>query len=130
VARAADGDEIEVWGDGEQTRSYCYIDDCIEGIWRLMRSEHREPLNLGQDRLISINELVDMVAAAAGKRIRKRYDLSAPQGVRGRNSDNTRLREVLGWEPQVSLEEGLRRTYEWIEARLAAADPALVRALV
>jgi nucleoside-diphosphate-sugar epimerase len=95
-----------------------------------MRSEHREPLNLGQDRLISINELVDMVAAAAGKRIRKRYDLSAPQGVRGRNSDNTRLREVLGWEPQVSLEEGLRRTYEWIEARLAAADPALVRALV
>lgn len=130
VALAADGDEIEVWGDGEQTRSYCYIDDCIEGIWRLMRSEHREPLNLGQDRLISINELVDMVAAAAGKRIRKRYDLSAPQGVRGRNSDNTRLREVLGWEPQVSLEEGLRRTYGWIEARVAAADPALVRALV
>jgi nucleoside-diphosphate-sugar epimerase len=130
VALAADGDEIEVWGDGEQTRSYCYIDDCIEGIWRLMRSEHREPLNLGQDRLISINELVDMVAAAAGKRIRKRYDLSAPQGVRGRNSDNTRLREVLGWEPQVSLEEGLRRTYGWIEARVAAADPALARALV
>jgi nucleoside-diphosphate-sugar epimerase len=130
VALAADGDEIEVWGDGEQTRSYCYIDDCIEGIWRLMRSEHREPLNLGQDRLISINELVDMVAAAAGKRIRKRYDLSAPQGVRGRNSDNTRLREVLGWEPQVSLEEGLRRTYGWIEARVTAADRAFVRALV
>jgi nucleoside-diphosphate-sugar epimerase len=129
VALAADGDEIEVWGDGEQTRSYCYIDDCIEGIWRLMRSEHREPLNLGQDRLISINQLVDMVAAVAGKRIRKRHNLSAPQGVRGRNSDNTRLREVLGWEPQISLEEGLRRTYEWIAPRVAASDGVLVRAL-
>jgi nucleoside-diphosphate-sugar epimerase len=129
VALAADGDAIEVWGDGEQTRSYCYIDDCIEGIWRLMRSDHREPLNLGQDRLISINELVDMVAAAAGKRIRKQYNLSAPQGVRGRNSDNTRLREVLGWEPQISLEEGLRRTYEWIGGRVTASAPDLVRAL-
>jgi nucleoside-diphosphate-sugar epimerase len=129
VALASDGDEIEVWGDGEQTRSYCYIDDCIEGIWRLMRSDHREPLNLGQDRLISINQLVDMVAAAAGKRIRKRYNLSAPQGVRGRNSDNTRLREVLGWRPAISLEEGLRRTYAWIEPRVRAADSALVRAI-
>jgi len=129
VALAADGDEIEVWGDGEQTRSYCYIDDCVEGIWRLMRSDHREPLNLGQDRLISINQLVDMVAGVAGKRIGKRHNLTAPQGVRGRNSDNTRLREVLGWEPQVSLEEGLRRTYEWIEARVTAADGALARAI-
>lgn len=129
VALAADGDEIEVWGDGEQTRSYCYIDDCVEGIWRLMRSDHREPLNLGQDRLISINQLVDMVAGVAGKRIRKRHNLTAPQGVRGRNSDNTRLREVLGWEPQISLEDGLRRTYEWIEARVTAGAPDLVRAL-
>jgi len=129
VALAADGDEIEVWGDGRQTRSYCYIDDCIAGIWRLMRSEHREPLNLGQDRLISINELVDMVASVAGKRIGKRYDLSAPQGVRGRNSDNARLRQVLGWEPEISLEEGLGRTYAWIESRVTAADGAMVRAL-
>jgi GDP-D-mannose 3',5'-epimerase len=129
VALAADGDEIEVWGDGEQTRSYCYIDDCVEGIWRLMRSDHREPLNLGQDRLISINQLVEMVAAVAGKRIRRRHNLSAPQGVRGRNSDNTRLREVLGWEPQISLEDGLRRTYEWIEGRVATRAPDLVRAL-
>jgi nucleoside-diphosphate-sugar epimerase len=129
VALANDGDAIEVWGDGEQTRSYCYIDDCIEGIWRLMRSEHREPLNLGQDRLISINQLVDMVAAAAGKTIRKEYNRSAPQGVRGRNSDNTRLREVLGWQPQISLEEGLRRTYAWIEARVHTADGALARAI-
>jgi nucleoside-diphosphate-sugar epimerase len=129
VALAADGDEIEVWGDGRQTRSYCYIDDCIAGIWRLMRSEHREPLNLGQDRLISINELVDIVASVAGKRIRKRYNLAAPQGVRGRNSDNAKLRQVLAWEPAISLEEGLGRTYAWIESRVTAADGALVRAL-
>jgi len=119
VALAHDGDAIEVWGDGEQTRSYCYIDDCIEGIYRLMKSDYREPLNLGQDRLISINELVDIVAGIAGKRIRKEYNLSAPQGVRGRNSDNDRLRAVLGWEPSVSLEDGLRQTYLWIEAQLA-----------
>lgn len=114
VALAGDGEAIEVWGDGEQTRSYCYIDDCVEGIYRLMRSDYREPLNLGQDRMISINELVDMVAHTAGKRIYKKYDLTKPQGVRGRNSDNTRLRQVLNWEPSISLEEGLARTYRWI----------------
>jgi nucleoside-diphosphate-sugar epimerase len=114
IALAPDEGEIEVWGDGKQTRSYCYVDDCIAGIYRLMRSSHREPLNLGQDRLISINELVDMIAGIAGKRIGRRHNLSAPQGVRGRNSDNTRLKEVLGWAPEVTLEEGLRRTYEWI----------------
>jgi GDP-D-mannose 3', 5'-epimerase len=119
VALARDGGEIEVWGDGEQTRSYCYIDDCVEGIVRLMGSDHREPLNLGQDRLISINQLVDLVATLAGKRVRKRYDLSAPQGVRGRNSDNSRLRQILNWEPSVSLEDGLGRTYRWIEQQLA-----------
>jgi GDP-D-mannose 3', 5'-epimerase len=118
IALAADGDEIEVWGDGEQTRSYCYVDDCVEGLQRLMRSDYGEPLNLGQDRMISINQLVDMVAAIAGKRIQKRYNLSAPQGVRGRNSDNTRLRSVLGWQPAVTLEDGLERTYRWIEAQL------------
>jgi len=130
VALARNGDEIEVWGDGHQTRSYCYIADCTEGIFRLMRSDHTEPLNLGQDRLISINELVDMVAAIAGKQIRRRHNLSAPQGVRGRNSDNARLREVLGWEPSVTLEEGLGETYRWIEQQLGAratpdAAPAL-----
>jgi nucleoside-diphosphate-sugar epimerase len=126
ISLAADGDDIEVWGDGEQTRSYCYIDDCVEGIYRLMQSDFRDPLNLGQDRLISVNELVDMVAAAAGKRIGKRYDLSAPQGVRGRNSDNTRLRAVLGWEPEVSLEDGLARTYRWIEGQLRERDTSPV----
>lgn len=118
VALAKTEDEIEVWGDGEQTRSYCYIEDCVEGIYRLMRSEHREPINLGQDRMISINELVDIVSGIAGKQISKRYDLTKPQGVRGRNSDNTVLREILKWEPQVSLEDGLERTYNWIAVEL------------
>lgn len=122
VALAQDGDDIEVWGDGQQTRSYCYINDCVEGIHRLMRSDHRAPLNLGQDRMISVNELVDMVAQLAGKRIGKRYDVTKPQGVRGRNSDNSKLLEVLKWQPQVSLEEGLARTYEWIAEQLG--DPA------
>jgi nucleoside-diphosphate-sugar epimerase len=129
IALAEDGDDIEVWGDGEQTRSYCYIDDCVEGIYRLMKSDHREPINLGQDRMISINELVDIVSKIAGKRIGKRYDLTKPQGVRGRNSDNTRLREVLKWEPIISLEEGLSITYHWIAGELAkhnAPEKALV----
>jgi len=119
IALANDGDEIEVWGDGNQTRSYCYIDDCVDVIFCFMISDHREPLNLGQDRLISINELVDIVAGIAGKGISKRHDLTKPQGVRGRNSDNARLRRVLGWEPEISLEEGLERTYHWIESQLA-----------
>ena len=119
IALADDGEAIEVWGDGEQTRSYCYIDDCVEGIYRLMQSDYREPLNLGQDRLLSINDLVNMVATIAAKRIRKQYDLTKPQGVRGRNSDNTLLRQVLGWEPTISLEEGLTRTYKWIAAQVA-----------
>jgi nucleoside-diphosphate-sugar epimerase len=118
LALAAPNDEIEIWGDGKQTRSYCYIDDCVEGIRRLMHSDHREPINLGQDRMLSIDELVDIVAEIAGKPVKKRYDLSKPQGVRGRNSDNTRLRQVLGWVPQVSLERGLERTYRWIHDQL------------
>jgi GDP-D-mannose 3', 5'-epimerase len=121
VALANDGDEIEVWGDGDQTRSYCYIDDCVEGIYRLMRSEFSAPLNLGQDRMVSINELVRMVASIAGKSIGMRHDLTKPQGVRGRNSDNSLLRQTLKWEPQVSLEDGLTRTYRWISSRLAEA---------
>ena len=118
IALAREVDEIEVWGDGLQTRSYCYIDDCVEGICRLMQSDHHAPLNLGQDRMVTINELVDMVAKIAGKRITKRYDTSKPQGVRGRNSDNTRLREVLQWEPMISLESGLEMTYHWIYEQL------------
>ncbi len=129
IALAADGDAIEVWGDGQQTRSYCYVGDCVEGLHRLMRSDYRQPLNLGTDRLVTIDELVEIVARIAGKRIAKRYDSTKPQGVRGRNSDNTRLRQVLGWEPRVSLEEGLARTYAWISAQVAQAPGARREAL-
>jgi GDP-D-mannose 3',5'-epimerase len=118
IAVADDGDEIEVWGNGLQTRSYCYIDDCIEGVLRLMESSHREPLNIGSDRLVTVNQLIEMVATIAGKTIRRRYDLSQPQGVRGRNSDNNRIRQVLNWEPSTPLEVGLAHTYRWIEQRL------------
>ena len=121
VALASDGGEIEVWGDGEQTRSFMHVDDCVEGIHRIMRSDYPHPLNLGTDELVTINQLVDLVAEVSGKRITKRHDLSKPQGVRGRNSDNSRLRQVLGWEPVVPLREGLVSTYVWIESELRAA---------
>lgn len=119
VARLSGDPEIEIWGDGEQTRSFCYIDDCVEGIYKLMKSDFREPLNLGQDRLISINELADVVAEIAGVDIVKKH-IDGPQGVRGRNSDNSKLREVLDWEPQISLEDGLKRTFEWIDLQVRA----------
>lgn len=118
IALAPDGGTIDVWGDGQQTRSYCYIDDCVEGIYRLMCSDYHDPLNLGQDRLISINELVDITAKIAGKQIYKSYDLTKPQGVRGRNSDNSHLRQVLGWEPSIPLETGIERTYRFILGEL------------
>ena len=109
--------EIEIWGDGEQTRSFCYINDCLDGIYRLMRSDFHEPLNLGQDRMVTINQLADMVAEIAGIEIAKKH-VDGPQGVRGRNSNNDKLREVLGWEPQISLEDGLKETYIWIEEQV------------
>ncbi len=118
-AKLTGNNVIEIWGDGEQTRSFCFIDDCVDGIFRLMRSDFVDPLNLGQDRLISINALVDMAADIAGIKIVKKH-IDGPQGVRGRNSDNTRLRQVLGWEPQISLEDGMARTYVWIEEQLKA----------
>lgn len=125
VAKLTGNDEIEIWGDGEQTRSFCYVDDCVIGIFKIMRSDYYRPLNLGQDRLVSINRLVDIIAEIAGVRVKRRC-VDGPQGVRGRNSDNTRLRDVLGWSPEISLEEGLRRTYVWIEdqvkARLAVGE--------
>ena len=124
VALAADGDEIEVWGDGQQTRSYCYVSDCVEGIYRLMHSDHHEPINLGQDRMVTVDELVDMVATVAGKTIKKRHDLTKPQGVRGRNADLSLMRSVLGWEPRVSLEQGLAATYSWIKEQLDHAEAA------
>jgi GDP-D-mannose 3',5'-epimerase len=117
VAKLTGQREIEIWGDGEQTRSFCLIDDCLDGIYRLMASNHHEPLNLGQEHLVTINQLADIVSGIAGVTLAKRH-VPGPQGVRGRNSDNTKLREVLGWEPQISLEEGLRRTYVWIEEQV------------
>jgi GDP-D-mannose 3', 5'-epimerase len=138
VAKHTGDHRVEIWGDGRQTRSFCYIDDCVAGLVRLMGSDYTEPLNIGQDRLISIADLADMVAEIAGIEIVKVF-VDGPQGVRGRNSDNTRLREVLDWEPEISLEVGLERTYTWIEqqvrARLAAeagrgevVSDALIRA--
>jgi nucleoside-diphosphate-sugar epimerase len=121
VALTPDGGDIEVWGDGLQTRSFMYIDDCVDGLLRLMASQYREPLNLGTDELISVDGLVDLVSEIAGKKLVKYHDLNKPQGVRGRNSDNSRLREVLGWEPQIRLRDGLKVTYMWIERELRKA---------
>jgi nucleoside-diphosphate-sugar epimerase len=118
VALAAYGGEIEIWGDGKQTRSFMYIDDCVEGLIRLMASDYSEPLNLGTDQLITISALVDLVCEIAGKRLKKCFCPSKPQGVRGRNSDNTLLRKVLGWAPTTPLEQGLEITYKWIEDEL------------
>lgn len=117
TAKLTGNNEIEIWGDGEQTRSFCYIDDCVEGIYRLMQSDFGEPLNLGQDRMLSINELADIIAKIADVEIVKK-NVDGPQGVRGRNSDNSKLREVLGWQPQISLEDGLAKTYQWIEEQV------------
>jgi nucleoside-diphosphate-sugar epimerase len=119
TAKLGGNPAVEIWGDGQQTRSFCYIDDCIEGLGRLMDSGYTEPLNLGQDRMVTINELADLVAGIAGVEIVKNH-IAGPQGVRGRNSDNTRLRAVLHWEPSIRLEDGLARTYEWIEKQVAA----------
>lgn len=121
VAAARDGAVVEVWGDGEQTRSFMYVDDCIEGVFRLMQSEHRSPLNLGSSESVTVNALFDLAAAIAGKQIVKFHDFSKPQGVRGRNSDNTKIREVLGWEPCTPLRQGLERTYRWIAQQIDAA---------
>jgi len=117
IAKFSGNPEVEIWGDGEQTRSFCYIVDCVNGIYKLANSDYCEPLNLGQDRLITINELANIVAEIAGVKIIKKY-VVGPQGVRGRNSDNTRLREKLGWEPEISLEKGLEHTYAWIEKQV------------
>jgi len=121
VALASDPGEIEVWGDGRQTRSFMYVDDCVEGLLRIMASDHRDALNLGTDELVTVDKLVDLVSDVAGKRLIKHHNLVEPQGVRGRNSDNRRLRQVLGWEPSIALHQGLRPTYAWIKSELQRA---------
>ncbi len=125
VALAEDGGSIEIWGDGEQTRSFCYVDDCVEGVHRLMQSDYREPLNLGTEELVTINELANKVTVVAGKSGIVFKHVEGPMGVRGRNSDNSRLRDVLRWEPRTTLDEGLPRTYRWIEKQVHTVSRGL-----
>jgi len=115
VAEAYDPGTITIWGDGKQTRSYCYIDDAVKGTILLMESNYNVPINIGSERLITIDKLADITIKISGKTITKTYDLTAPQGVRGRNADITLARKILGWKPQTTLEEGLEKTYKWIE---------------
>lgn len=115
VAMACDGDGVDIWGDGLQTRSFCYVDDCIEGLVRLMWGDHPGPLNLGSEQLVTVNALAGLIIEISGKKNLRINHVEGPQGVRGRNSDNTRLRETLGWEPSTPLEDGLVPTYRWIE---------------
>jgi GDP-D-mannose 3',5'-epimerase len=120
AAKLSGEHEIEIWGDGKQTRSFTYIDDCLYGTQLLMHSDVREPLNIGSDQLVTIDELVDVVEAIAGIKLRRRYRLDAPKGVRGRNSDNTLIKARLGWAPSIRLEEGMVETYRWIYDRMRA----------
>lgn len=118
IAETPNPGEIQIWGDGKQTRSFCYIDDCVRGCIMLMENSYDNPLNIGSDRLVTIDELADIIINISGKKIIKKYDLSAPQGVRGRNADLTLVKKVLGWKPKINLEEGLERTYRWIKGQI------------
>jgi len=132
VAEAHNPGTITIWGDGKQTRSYCYIDDAVLGTTMVMESDCETPVNIGSDRLVSIDELADIIIRISGKTIRKQYDLKAPQGVRGRNADLTFVQNIIGWEPKTSLEEGLEKTYKWIESKvkedLAASKHEIIKA--
>jgi nucleoside-diphosphate-sugar epimerase len=123
-AKLSGDHQIEVWGDGEQTRSFSYIDDCLRGTRLIMDSDVAEPINLGSSELVTINQLVDIVEEIAGIKVERNYDLSAPQGVRGRNSDNTLIKERLGWTPSIPLSDGLEQTYRWIHDQLASPVPS------
>jgi nucleoside-diphosphate-sugar epimerase len=121
VAQAKDGGEIEIWGDGHQTRSFLYIDECLEGIRRLMNSNFAGPVNIGSQEMVTINRLAEMVSAIAGKKLTVKH-IEGPMGVRGRNSDNDMIRDKLGWAPSQPLTEGLEKTYKWISAQVAKSD--------
>jgi GDP-D-mannose 3', 5'-epimerase len=129
-AKLSGSNEIEIWGDGEQTRSFMYIDDCLYGTMRIMESDILDPINLGSSELVTINQLVDVVEEVAGIRLKRRYNLDAPKGVRGRNSDNTLILERLGWEPSTPLSVGLEKTFAWIYDELKAAARPARRAVV
>ena len=124
VAEAEDGGEIEIWGDGKQTRSFLYIDECVDGVRRLMDSEFTGPVNIGSEEMVTINRLAEMIMEIAGKKLRIRH-VPGPLGVRGRNSDNKLIRERLRWAPEKPLKDGLEKTYKWIEAQVAAALQAV-----
>jgi GDP-D-mannose 3',5'-epimerase len=121
VAEATDPGTIEIWGDGKQTRSYCYVDDAVKGTVALMESDYAKPLNIGSDRLVTINKLADMIIQISGKKITNTYNLTAAQGVRGRNADLTLVEKVLSWQPQITLEDGLSRTYKWIREQVISS---------
>jgi nucleoside-diphosphate-sugar epimerase len=118
AAKASGKHEIEIWGDGKQTRSFMYIDDCIKGILAIMESDIEVPINLGSDEMVSINQLVDIVEAIAGVKLQRNYKLDAPKGVRGRSSDNTLIQQKLGWAPGIRLRDGMERTYQWIDEQM------------
>ena len=121
-AKLAGKHEIEIWGTGNQTRSFMYIDDCLKGIQKIMNSDILEPINLGSSEAVSINQLVDMVEGIAGIKLKRNYDLTAPQGVNGRNSDNTLIQKYLGWEPSIPLQTGMEKTYAWIYDQYLARE--------
>jgi GDP-D-mannose 3', 5'-epimerase len=125
AARLAGADEIEVWGDGEQTRSFMYIDDCLHGTRALLASEVRDPINIGSDELVTINQLIDIVEEIAGVKVKRRYNLAAPKGVRGRCSENSMIKEKLGWAPSITLRDGMEHTYRWIHDQMVT--PAAAR---
>ena len=112
--------EIDIWGDGKQTRSFMYIDDCVKGTQMIMESEIHEPINLGSSEVVTINQLVDIAEEIGGVKLKRQYKLDAPKGVNGRNSDNTKIQQYLGWEPSVRLRDGLAKTYSWIEQQMAS----------
>ncbi len=123
-AKASGKHQIEIWGDGRQTRSFTYIDDCTRGTQAILESEIHEPINLGSSELVTINQLVDIAEEIASVKLERKYNLNAPKGVNGRNSDNTKIKEYLGWEPSIRLKEGLAKTYEWIENEMMATSRA------
>jgi GDP-D-mannose 3',5'-epimerase len=123
-AKLSGNNQIDIWGDGEQTRSFMYIDDCVYGSQAILDSDILEAINLGSSEMVTINQLVDIVEEIAGTKLERQYDLSAPKGVRGRNSDNTMIKARLGWEPSISLHEGLEKTYAWIFDQASALNPA------
>jgi nucleoside-diphosphate-sugar epimerase len=120
AAKLSGGKEIEIWGDGEQTRSFMYIDDCVKGTLAMVEERIPGPLNVGSNELVSINRLVDLVEEIAGVKLKRNYNLQAPKGVNGRNSDNTMIHEIMNWEPSISLRDGLEKTYRWIYDQMSS----------